>query len=184
MTRHSIKHAILALALVGTVAGAVTHAAPAARAASSPSIAAIADAESYGVLMVEGQGFTPRSTATVQVVAASGTVLASITASTSAAGGFVKIVSFTVACTSEAAQQVTVRAVDATQAVSNAYPLSLSSPLALAQTQLAMATSALNKLLHSANPSMQQVVDMQATVIADYARVAAAQTAAQPAGAC
>ena len=133
-----ITRYILSFFLLVVAAGAVLGTAPFARAqVAGPCITAAVDTSSYGVILVSGQNFTPRSAATVDVLDAStSALLRDASVGVNSRGAFLYTVAIPVPSDAPLIEQVTIQATDATQARSGDLTVYLNPPVALVQIQL------------------------------------------------
>jgi hypothetical protein len=180
----TLKRIALGLAVLGMALSTVHTAAPAARATaeSTPTITAIADDWTYGMVVVSGHNFSAHDPVQIQMLeATTGAWNAVATTSAGSSGTFMKVFSFSVSCSAQAAAQVTVVAVDmTTHETSPSIVVALSTPMALANARLAAAEAAAGGTLSAA--AAQRIA---AAIISAQAAVAAAKvTMQQMAAAC
>jgi hypothetical protein len=186
MTRHSALRTLLGFAFAGCTLLAVPLAQGAHAMSANPSITAVADAVSFGVVMVSGQNFEPSDAITIEVIdPATGAVMQKIATSSSSTGGFTRTFAITGACSVGTAE---LEAVDNnTNEMSGTISVSLPSPLTLVKNQLQGAENTLQSLL-ATPPSLvdtaawlgylQQVTAAQSAVIAMESQVGTATSAA------
>jgi hypothetical protein len=178
----TLKRVALGLAVLGMTLSTIHTAAPAARAAgATPSITAIADEETYGVVIVAGRNFSAHDPVQIQMLETTTGVWHTVTTTSSgSSGAFVKVFSFYASCSAQAAAQATVVAVDmTTHEMSPSVVVALSNPMALAKAQMAAAQSS------TGGTSTAAAQRVAAAIASAQAAIAAARvTMQQMAAAC
>lgn len=184
MVPSSIKriNVILVLAIAVACPAVWSTAAAPARAAS-PSITAIVDSQKYGVLVIAGQGFTPRTTATIQIrEATSGTLLGTAPAKVNTLGSFTGTASFTVAAGAPLLDRVAIRAIDDSQATTDDLLVTLSPPVTLVRAHLAGVQQALIDAQAAVNHWIGSAAQAREQLAAAQQALAAALNSGAPAG--
>jgi hypothetical protein len=148
-----------------------------------PSITAVADSVSFGVVQVSGRNFDSGDAITIRVINPSTGAVLQTVGTGSSGNGFTSTFAIAAAC---GLSQVELQAVDDdTNQTSDMITVTLGSPLTLAQNQLqaaeddlASALSSPPAILSTANliGYLQEVSALQAAVIAGEARVGTAQS--------
>lgn len=166
MFSSSVRRFLLILALLITVGGTALRVVPAARAApAGPTISTIIDAKAYGVMLVTGHGFTPNTTAVVDICDSyTDAVLRDVTVKVDRFGNFSKVVSIPVPSGVALRETVTIHVTDASQAVTEDVVVPLRPESAIATQQLPAAQQALAEALKN-HASFTEIRLLQATVI-------------------
>jgi hypothetical protein len=186
MIRHSALRTTLGFALAGCTLLAAPLAEGAHAQSAMPSITAVADAVSFGVVLVSGQNFEPLDAITIEAInPTTGAVIQKEATSSSSSGTFTNTIAITGACGLGAVELQAVD--DTTNEMSATIGVSLPSPVALAQNQLQGAEDTLQSLL-AAPPSfadtvswlsyLQQLTAAQSAVIALETQASTAESAA------
>jgi len=162
----SAKRILLILILLVTVGGTALRVVPPSRAApAAPSIATIIDARAYGVMLITGHGFTPNTSAMIDVCDSdTDAVLRDVSVKVDRFGNFSKTVSIPVPGGVALRETVTIHVTDASQAVTEDVVVPLRPESALAKQQLPAAQQALAAALQK-HASYTDIRVLQATVI-------------------